>query len=873
MARATETPTAFVLALLMCLAGSAEAQQTLRATRIATSPVSLTPFVPLAPLVIDGRLSEEAWSHADVADRFTQRDPDEGKPATERTEIRIIYDADALYVGARMYDSEPDRISRRLSNRDVLDTEADRLMIFLDPRHDRRTGVEFWISAAGVQRDAVISNDTFEDTSWDAVWSSAVAFDNQGWSAELRIPYSQLRFNKGQAQIWGLNVARFIQRKNETSWLELVPKNENGLASRMMQLTGVDGIRPARRLELAPYVAVRQEFVQPDKSGDPFNDGARMFGSVGLDVKAGLTGGLTLDATLNPDFGQAEVDPAVVNLSAFETYFEEKRRFFIEGADIFNNFGMGGSNNFFGFNTSDPSLFYSRRIGRPPQGHAAGDFVDAPRAATIVGAAKLTGKTANGWTIGVLEALTGMEKARVTTGVVRTRAEVEPRTNYFVARLLRDFGRGGAGFLTTSVLRDLQTPELRDQLSRRAFVFGGDAFYFFDRKKAWVVTGKMSGSRLSGSEAAIAGFQRAPQRYYQRPDAPEVYLDASRRSLSGYAGRVNLNRNEGVWQVNAALWGVSPGFESNDLGFHQTGDRAGGHAVLLWRKNNIDRWTRERGAWIAKSWVWNFNRELQNNLWFGCARAVFLNYWSGNVCAAHSYRALDDRLTRGGPSATSPRGNGTNFGLHGDSRKRVSVNLYGGRDWDESGGWATNDGITVDVKALRSLTISTGPQVSVSKTLAQYIGARPDPAATATFGERYVFAPLHQTQVTLTTRINYIFGPRASLQVFMQPLQAGGQYNDFQELAAPRTYDFKQFETTDGSFAFDNPDFNIKSLKVNAVFRWEFTPGSTLYGVWTQQREDLSHPGQLRFRRDAAALFSAPADDVFLIKMTYWIGR
>jgi hypothetical protein len=851
----------FILALFVCLPASAEAQQTLRATRITT------------PLVIDGRLSEEAWSHADVADHFTQRDPDEGQPATERTEIRIVYDADALYVGARMHDREPDRITRRLSSRDFLETDADRVMIFLDPRHDRRTGAEFWISASGVQRDAVISNDTNEDTSWDAVWTSAVAFDNQGWLAELRIPYSQLRFSEGQAQTWGFNVARFIQRKNETSWLELVPKNENGLASRMMLLTGLDGIHTTRRLELAPYVAARQEFVQPDTTGDPFNDGARMFGSVGLDVKAGVTGGLTLDVTINPDFGQAEVDPAVVNLSAFETFFDEKRRFFIEGADIFNNFGMGGSNSFFGFNTSDPSLFYSRRIGRAPQGTAGGDFVDLPRAATIVGAAKLTGKTANGWTIGLLEAVTGLEKARVVTGVVRSRAEVEPRTNYFVGRLHRDFTRGGAGFLTTWVARDLQTPELRDQLTRRAFVFGGDAFYFFDHKKDWVVTGKLSGSRISGSEAAIAGMQRAPQRYFQRPDAPEVSLDGTRQSLSGYAGRVNLNRNEGVWRVNAALWGVSPGFESNDLGFHQTGDRAGGHAVLIWVNNTVDRWTRSRGAWISKSWVWNFNRELQGNLWFACARARFLNYWSGDLCASHFYRTLDDRLTRGGPLSITPGGNGVNLGLDGDARKTVSFNLHAGRDWDEFGSWSINDGITVVVKALPSLTISTGPQLSKSKTAAQYVGTRSDPAATATFGERYVFAPIDQTQVTLTTRINYILTPRASLQVFMQPLLAGGKYKDFQELAAPRTYEFKQFVAADGTPAFDNPDFNFKSLKVNAVFRWEFTPGSTLYGVWTEQREDLSHPGDLRFRRDAAALFSAPADDVFLVKMTYWIGR
>jgi hypothetical protein len=837
------------------------AQQTLRAVRTATPPV------------IDGRLSEEAWSHAEVADRFTQRDPDEGQPATEKTEVRVMYDADALYIGARMHDSDPAGITRRLSNRDTSDNDADRLMVFLDPRRDRRTGVEFWVSAAGVQRDVAISNDTNEDASWDAVWSSAIAFDDQGWSAELRIPFSQLRFNAGDVQTWGLNVGRFIHRKNETAWLELVRKNENGIASRMMPLTGIDGIRPARRLEIAPYTAFRQEFVQPGTAGDPFNDGSRFFKSVGVDVKAGVTGGLTLDATINPDFGQAEVDPAVVNLSAFETFFDEKRRFFIEGSDIFGNFGTGGSNNFFGFNTSDPSLFYSRRIGRAPQGDVSGEFVDVPRAATILGAAKLTGKTANGWSIGVLEALTEAEQARVVNAGISTHVEVEPPTNYFVARLQHDFSRGGAGFLTTSVLRNLRTQELRDQLTSRATVVGADAFYFFDNKQDWVVTGKFSGSQVSGTEAAIVNLQLAPQRYYQRPDAPQVSFDSRRRSLSGYAGRVNLNRNEGVWRVNAALWGVSPGFESNDLGFHGSGDRAGGHGVLSWRKNTVDRWTRGIGVWVGRAWTWNFNRELQSNMWYGCGNVEFLNYWQANGCGGYSHAAFDDRLTRGGPLAINPRVRNFSASLGTDQRKTMSINVSTSYEWPDFGAWTGHYGIDMNLKALPSLTISLGPQFNRSRTAAQYVGERSDPAATATFGKHYVFAPFDQSQLTLTTRINYIVTPRASLQVFMQPLLAAGQYGAFTEFAASRTFDFKPYVANDGSLPFDDPDYNLKSLKVNAVFRWEFKPGSTLYGVWTQQREDVRFPGQFRFRRDAAALVSAPADDIVLVKLTYWIGR
>jgi hypothetical protein len=336
---------------------------------------------------------------------------------------------------------------------------------------------------------------------------------------------------------------------------------------------------------------------------------------------------------------------------------------------------------------------------------------------------------------------------------------------------------------------------------------------------------------------------------------------------------VFLNRNEGVWRVNAAFWGVSPGFESNDLGFHSNGDRFGGHAVLMWQNNKTTRWTRFAGAWVAKAMSWNFNHEKQSDLWFGCANAQLKNYWFLHGCSAYFGRTFDDRLTRGGPTAVSPRGGLGNVGFGTDSRKVVSFDVSGGVDRSDYGGWGRHAGVTVSLKALSSLTISTGPEWNISRGPQQYIGERTDGLATSTFGTRYVFAPIVQSQLTLTTRINYIVTPRASLHVFMQPLLAAGDYGTLTALAAPRTFDFAQYVASDGSAVFDNPDFNFKSLKVNAVFRWEFTPGSTIYAVWTQQREDTSHPGQFRFARDASALFSAPANDIFLVKMTYWIGR
>lgn len=845
------------------------------------------------PPIVDGRLSDEVWAQAPAADHFTQRDPNEGQAATERTEIRVLYDDDALYVGARLYDTEPARISRRVTARDE-HPDADYVTILLDPRHDHRTGVTFTVTAAGSQHDSVLSNDTFQDASWNAVWTSAVSHDGQGWSAELRIPFSQLRFSAGERQTWGINVSRYIRRKNETVWLEFWPKNDDGLASRMMHLSNLDGVRQRRRLELAPYTAVRQELVEA-KAGDPFNDGARLFGSIGLDVKASAVGGLVLDATINPDFGQAEVDPAVINLTAYETFFQEKRRFFIEGAEIFNNFGRGGANNFFGFNNSSPRAFYSRRIGRAPSVSAEGDFVDAPRAATILGAAKLTGKTSNGWSIGLIEAVTARERARHVTGSTIDRTLVEPATNYFVARVQREFARGGAGFLTTSVVRDLDTTLLKDKLTSRAFVFGGDAYYFLDSRKDWVVTGELSGSHVRGSAKAIEGLQRASQRYYQRPDAPHVELDPQRTSLGGYTGRVFLNRNSGAWRVNAALWGVSPGFDSNDLGFHSRGDRAGAHSVLLWRKQTPDRFSRSRGWWLAKAWTWNFNRDVVSDIWMGCANATLTNYWRVNSCAGYAFRTLQDDLTRGGPQVENPQSNWNNIGFGTDDRKWLSFNMWAGRDWNQYGGFSNDGELAMTVKPLPTLSISMGPFLSRSRDLAQYIRTEDDATALATFGKRYVYGTIDQTRLTLQTRINWVLNPNASLQVYMQPLVAAGRYDDFKELATPRTFAFRSYAGPassfsydasarsysvdpdafgpSSSFTFDNPDFNVKSLRLNAIFRWEFRPGSTLYAVWTEYREDDAHPGDFRARRDLSRLFSASSDDVFLLKMTYWIGR
>jgi hypothetical protein len=847
-------------------------------------------------IVIDGRLEDAAWATAPMEWDFTQRDPDEGKEPTERTELRILYDNTSIYFGVRLYDREPQKIVRQLSRRDNY-ADADRFTIQLSPNHDRLTGAEFEVSAAGVQRDAIISNDTFTDNSWDGVWESAVRVDDEGWTLEVRIPFSQLRFPPGDHQIWGINAARYIHRKNETVWLQLVPKKESGIASRMDDLEGIDGLEAHNHLDLMPYTVARGQFIRPGSPGDPFNDGSRFFGATGMDIKYGLSSNFTLDATVNPDFGQVEVDPAVVNLSQFETFFPEKRPFFLEGANIFNNFGRGGSNNFWGFNRQEPTLFYTRRIGRSPQGSASGDFVDPPTATTILGAGKVTGKTRNGWTFGLVEAVTGREFADVSNQNQRSKVEVEPLTNYAIGRVLKEGRRFGVGFLTTAVERDLQFPALSDLLPKRAHMAGADAYWFLDSKKDWVITGKFAESWVNGSVAAIDRLQRSPQHYFQRPDAREVTLRPGATSMSGSTGSINLNRQTGNVQVNAALWGVSPGFESNDLGFQTGGDVGGGHAVVLWRKTQTDRFTRFRNVWVGKWWTWNYGRKLVGDGWNFSSYADLLNYWSVFINGGYQRAVQDDRLTRGGPAARRLSGQFIGGGFNTDGRKKISFNYYNGagRTNPSAWNWEIDPGITY--KPTPSVTISFGPSYWRNRYV-QYVNTFQDATATNTYNNRYVFGEIDQKNLSLTTRVNWILSPKMSLQIYSQPFTSAGHYWDFKELAAPRTFSFSRYGQDIGqisaaiensksvytvdpdsagpaqSFKFDNPDYNFKSFRVNAIFRWEWRLGSTLYFVWTENRQDTtSNPGVFSPKHDLANMFAAHPDDVFLVRLAYWFSR
>ncbi|MDX1582303.1 MAG: DUF5916 domain-containing protein [Thermoanaerobaculia bacterium] len=875
-----------LLALVTSFGGSSDARSipesdrsSFLAVRAAETPV------------IDGKLGDEIWKSADPITGFTQRDPDEGEPASEKTTVYVAYDEDALYIAARLEDSG--EITTRLGRRDNF-LESDWFNVWLDPHYDRQTGVSFWVNPSNVQVDMVLFNDGWNDWDWDAVWESATEIEGSAWTVEMRIPYSQLRFPEREEHVWGVNFGRRIHRKNEDDRLVHIPKTETGFVSRFADLEGIRDVSPARSLEIVPYVVGRSDLLGTVSSDDPLRSDTEYDASAGVDLKYALSSNLTLTGTINPDFGQVEVDPAVVNLSQFEQFFPEKRPFFIEGASLFR-FGQGGSNNNFGFNFFKPDFFYSRRIGRSPQttGSIDADYVSAPGESTILGAAKLTGKFGDGWSVGVLDALTDEESAAFQLDGERHSRVVEPMTNYFVGRMAKEFSeKSRIGVLFTAVNRDL-SHELEGELRSDAYSGGIDGHKFFGEKDViweWFV----GGSHVEGSEEAIAATQTSSARYYDRPDADHVELDPERTSLSGWTASTMVAKQTGNWRYNVKAAAYSPGFETNDVGFLHRSDAVTSHAALMWRRTEPDDLTRRRDWWIAKYQNWNFDGDLIDDGIYTSGSMTFNNYWYTFANAGYGWETADDRLTRGGPVARNPAGYHYNVGFGSDSRKPVFFEVWSGGSRNDQGGNSNHAGLYVTWRPTSNLSLNLVPKWSRSRDWVQYVTSVSDASKGATYGTRYVFGEIDRRTVEIGTRVDWTFSPTLSLQLYLQPFVASGDYGRFKELGRPRSLDYSVYGEDAGTIAFDdeknlytvdpdgagpssafsfgNPDFNFRSLRGSAVLRWEFRPGSAVFFVWNENRSDVERVGDFQASRDFEAVADAPSDDVFLIKFSYWLA-
>ncbi|MFI5370772.1 MAG: DUF5916 domain-containing protein [Candidatus Eisenbacteria bacterium] len=835
------------------------------------SAVPAPPHAPIratrttAAITIDGVLDEPAWSDAQVVTEFYQQLPDQGQPCSQRTEVRVLFDDDALYVGARLFDSSPDSMISRLSRRDE-SVPADRFSVYLDPYHDKRSGYYFLVNCAGTQFDGTLSNDGNEDASWDGVWKVRVRRDPQGWVAEYRIPFSQLRFQNAEHQVWGINFRRVLPRRNEESFLAYQPRNESGFVSRWPDLVGLDGVQPRRTVELLPYMTSKGEFT-PHAPADPFHDGSDVTPAAGLDLRTSVGSRMTLNATVNPDFGQVEVDPAVVNLSDVETFFQEKRPFFVEGSSVFN-FGNEGASNYWGFNWQDPKFFYSRRVGRTPQGELPGaDYVDTPVGTTILGAAKVIGKISPTVNFGTLHAVTAKEEAQLYAAGNEWSQPVEPLSYYQATRVQKEFKdrRQGLGFMTTIAMRSFDDASLRDQLNRTSLMGGMDGWVFLDPKRTWVLSGWSVLSYVGGTAARMVGLQQDQRHYFQRPDAGYLGVDSAATSLTGFGTRVWLNKEKGRWISNSAIGFVNPRFDVNDVGYQTQTDVINGHIGGGYRWSDpgkVRRYTELIGAVFGSS---DFGGDITSAGGWASNYSEFNNNWWINPDIAYNPQTVSIRRTRGGPRMLTPPGYQWDFSMGTDQKQKFYLNLSGGQYIRERGSIDTYMNASVELKPLSSLKITMGPGYEFVREYAQYVTTLDDPAAVETYGKSYVFALLHQNTVYGNFRISWAFTPTICLQAFVQPYVSTGVYEDFRALARPNTYDFVQVAPP-----FD-PNFNYASLRGNAVFRWEYMPGSAFYFVWTQQREDVTSTGEFNPGHDFTQMFQKDADNIFLAKVTYYL--
>ncbi len=813
------------------------------------------------PPVIDANLNDAVWQNAPEITGFTQHDPEDGKPATQKTVVKIAYDDQAIYIAARMEDSR--KVTTLLGRRDA-NLESDWFRFYVDAQHDHLTGASFWVNPSNVQYDMDLYNDIYNDTSWDAVWSSAAKIVPGGWVAEVRIPYSQLRFPDRPNQIWGVNFARRIASNGEMDWLVNTPKGQTGSVSRFADLTGIEGIHPERALEIVPYGVARSDLANQIAPGDPFTRPAAYAMDGGIDVRYGITSNLRLTGTINPDFGQVEVDPAVLNLSQFETFFPEKRPFFTEGASIFN-FGNGPANFRASFNFYPPSFFYSRRIGRSPQGtsNLSADYVDAPSQTTILGAAKLTGKVGNGWSVGILDALTSQESARFEVADSRLSQQVEPTTNYLVGRTTKEYGAGSRiGILFTGVNRKL--PGELSYLRSDAYALGVDGYTKF-HKDDWLWEWLAGGTKVDGSKDAISTTQASPAHEYDRPDASYLHFDPTRTSLSGFGWRTMVAKQTGRWRPVVGLSGFTPGFETNDVGFMPRADEIASHFVINYVNDAVTPHFRDREFWIGKYQNWNFGHDLMANGVYGNWYVQVKNYWYAFGWGGADGQVFDDRKTRGGPAAVRPSNWSGGIGLGSDSRKKLSFELSAGMYRSRDSSWERDARITAVYRPNSHLSLSLAPSFTRENDYAQYVTTIPDPKATATYGAHYIFGGIDQNIFELGTRADWTVNSKLSLQIYLQPFIASGNYHDFRELAGPRSADYRPFDYA------GNPDFDFRSLRGNAVLRWEFRPGSAIYLVWNENRSDTLPSGNFRLRRDVGSLRSAPSNDVFLVKVSYWL--
>ncbi len=840
--------------------------------------------------IIDGYLNDDVWKIVEWSNNFTQRIPNDGDKASQKTSFKVIYDNDYLYIAVRAYDTEVEKIERTMTRRDGF--AGDLIEINIDSYFDKRTGFSFSASASGVKGDELISNDGNNwDKNWNPVWYLKTSIDDKGWIVEIKIPFNQLRFGKKEEQIWGIQVQRYLFRKSEKSYWEHISQDKSGWVSHFGELHGIKGIKPKRQISLTPYASAKFEFLESEDK-NPYQTGQKRSFNAGIDGKIGITNDLTLDFSINPDFGQVEADPSELNLSGFETFFSEKRPFFIEGNNITDFRITGGGSSY-----SRDNLFYSRRIGRSPRFEPElndNEYVDMPENTPILGAFKLTGKTKNGLSIGILESFT-KAKAEIDNNGDKRKVVVSPFTNYFIGRLQQDFNKANtiAGIMFTATNRDISDPDFYF-LNRDAYTGGIDFTKYWKNKKYYLKLNTVF-SHISGDSVAITDAQTSHKRYFQRTDASHLSIDSSLTSLAGYGGNFSIGKssNSKLRYTFSVAW-RSPGLELNDVGYVRKSDAIFQYSWMGYRVTKPFSIFRNFNINLNQWSGWDFNSVNTFSGYNVNSYSQFKNLWGFFWGAEIEGENVSNSELRGGPSLVLPEGTGAWFGFHTDQRKKLNIFSGGsfGKGFDES---SKRKRVWMDVnyRPLNSLQITISPHYSISDNKLQYI-------ETVDYNKekRYIFSSIDRKTFAVTSRIDYSITPELTIQYFGQIYISAGNYYDIKRITDSKAsnFDDRYHVFTDGKditynsdddeynidenldaindYSFDSPDFNFKEFKSNFVVRWEYKPGSTIYLVWSQGRSDYDETkgGRFSFNNDFNKLYKVIPHDIFLIKLSYRIG-
>ncbi len=785
----------------------------LHALRIATTS---------PPIRIDGRMDDEVWNRAEAISDFIQEDPDNMAPATERMTIRVAYDDRYVYVAVEMFMRDPSLIRDGLGRRGSA-PPSDKIQIGFDTVHDHTNAYCFEANASGVQNDFLVVDDTRTNNDYEAVWEVGTLRSLQGWNAEFRIPFSQMRFPAASdtRTVWGFNVRREIFSRGESDWWIARPRDAQGTVSRFGHLVFDDRLTPPRRLEVTPYTLGQVE----TKSRVPSTGSA----NGGVDVRIGLGTSANFSATMNPDFGQLEADPSVLNLSVFETFFPEKRSFFLEESEsiALSQYGQFPD-------------FYSRRVGQTPDHFRLSDsetLVHKPDQTTIIGAAKLTGRTSR-WTYGGLTALTSREYATVDAAeamgngsavVRRVEKLVEPRALYSVGRLQRNVlgDSSNIGLIATSVAREKDLD---------AVTVGGDVMIRRDANRfQW-------GTHWVGTRAPISGVMK-----------------------DGLGGAMNVNFTRKYASVNAHVDHFGPTFRNTDLGF--LGGRTNKSEL-----NGGGNLSQPDPHGFIRSSFYNFyggrqwtNEGLVIGKWAGVfSNFNFTNFWRVYFHAQRNFTTFDDLDTRGGPPILRQPNTFLNGGVFSDSRKQYGYGVRANGYRNPVGGWGTSVAPEARVQLSPRLTGSIGVEYTSAIDSAQWI-KNVDTDGDAI--DDHVYGRLRRHVVNITGRATYSFTRDMTLEAYLQPFVAVGDYSNIVRLARAKSFDFAPVTLA------DNPDFNKKSVRGTVVLRWEYVRGSTLFAVWNIATSDeAARPGVFSPLRDLRGAFGAPGANVVAIKLSYWFA-